>query len=73
MSYPYRVMLTEAQRAELRGLVVIAVPMTGCLRHGPVGIPLEESWGMPGQAVPKDGYLVPNDAPGFGLEIPNDW
>ena len=37
MSYLYRVMLTEAQRAERRGLVVIAVPMTGCFRHGPVG------------------------------------
>ena len=23
----------------------------------------------PGQALPKDGWLIPNDAPGFGLEI----
>ena len=27
----------------------------------------------PGQAIPKDGYLVPNDAPGFGLEFPDSW
>jgi L-rhamnonate dehydratase len=35
----------------------------------PPGVPLEESWGLPGQAMPKDGWLTPNDAPGFGLEI----
>ena len=28
---------------------------------------------LPGTAVPRDGYLVPSDAPGFGLEVTLDW
>lgn len=39
----------------------------------PVGIPLEEVNRMPGMAVPKDGFLVPSDAPGFGMEIKEQW
>ena len=39
----------------------------------PVGVPLEELVTMPGMVVPKDGFLVPSDAPGFGLEIPEQW
>ena len=39
----------------------------------PVGVPLEEVAPMPGVPVPKDGYLVPSDAPGFGLEIDESW
>ena len=31
------------------------------------GVPLEETRLFPGMAVPVDGWLVPNDAPGFGL------
>jgi len=37
------------------------------------GIPLEEANSIPGMAVPKDGVVVPSDAPGFGLEISEDW
>jgi L-rhamnonate dehydratase len=37
------------------------------------GVPLEEGVRIPGQPVAKDGWLVPNDAPGFGLEIPESW
>ncbi len=37
------------------------------------GIPLEEVRRLPGMAVPKDGWLVPSDAPGFGLEIQDSW
>jgi L-rhamnonate dehydratase len=44
-------------------------PWLECFVGTPVGVPLEECWGMPGQAVPKDGWLVPSDAPGFGLEV----
>ena len=33
------------------------------------GVPLNEAARLPGQAVPKNGWLVPSDAPGFGLEI----
>jgi L-rhamnonate dehydratase len=39
----------------------------------PPGVPLDEVWRLPGLAAPQDGWLVPSDAPGFGLEIPADW
>lgn len=35
----------------------------------PPGVPLAEAARLPGQAVPENGWLVPSDAPGFGLEI----
>ena len=31
------------------------------------GEPLEELPSLPGAPIPKDGYIVPSDAPGFGL------
>ncbi|MFN8504774.1 MAG: hypothetical protein U0177_22935, partial [Kouleothrix sp.] len=37
------------------------------------GVPLEDGWRLPGQAVPKNGWLTPSDAPGFGLEIKAEW
>lgn len=37
------------------------------------GVPLEEAARLPGQPVAIDGYLVPSDAPGFGLEILETW
>lgn len=46
-----------------------ATPWLECFVSTPIGVPLDESWGLPGQAVPKDGWLFPNDAPGFGLEV----
>ena len=39
----------------------------------PVGVPLEEGHRPPGMALPRDGYLVPSDAPGFGLELRDEW
>ena len=39
----------------------------------PPGVPLEEMVALPGTAVIKDGYLVPSDAPGFGLEVTKEW
>jgi L-rhamnonate dehydratase len=39
----------------------------------PPGVPLEEVNRIPGVPVPKEGYLVPSDAPGFGLEVPAEW
>ena len=50
-----------------------SVPWCECFVGTPPGVPLEEAWTLPGQAVPHDGWLVPNDAPGFGLEIPSEW
>lgn len=49
------------------------VPWLECFVGTPPGVPLEQGWRLPGQAIPVDGWLVPNDAPGFGLEIPRDW
>ena len=37
------------------------------------GIPLEEASRSPGVAVPKEGKLVPSDAPGFGMEVLEEW
>lgn len=39
----------------------------------PPGVPLEEMVKLPGTAVIKDGYLVPSNAPGFGLDIDERW
>jgi L-rhamnonate dehydratase len=37
------------------------------------GVPLAEGWRLPGQALPQDGWLTPSDAPGFGLEVREEW
>ncbi len=50
-----------------------AVPWLECFVGTPPGVPLAEGWGLPGQAVPRDGWLVPSDAPGFGLELEEAW
>lgn len=50
-----------------------AVPWLECFVGTPPGVPLAEGWRLPGQAIPQDGWLTPNDAPGFGLDIPATW
>ena len=50
-----------------------AVPWLECFVATRPSEPLNEGWRLPGQALPKDGYLVPSDAPGFGLELKPDW
>jgi L-rhamnonate dehydratase len=37
------------------------------------GVPLEELPRLPGVPLPQDGYLVPSEAPGFGLELEEQW
>ena len=37
------------------------------------GIPLDEVCPIPGMPMPKDGYIKPSDAPGFGMEINQEW
>lgn len=37
------------------------------------GVPLEEAAKIPGVAVPRDGKLIPSDAPGFGMELKPEW
>ena len=39
----------------------------------PPGVPLEEMVYLPGTPVIRDGYLIPSDAPGFGIEATPDW
>ena len=38
-----------------------------------LGAPLENAVRLPGTAVIKDGYLIPSDAPGFGIEVTQGW
>jgi L-rhamnonate dehydratase len=44
-----------------------------CFVNTPPGVPLEQMAPTPGMSVPRDGYLVPSDAPGFGMEIKKEW
>ena len=39
----------------------------------PPGVPLEEMVKIPGTPIVKDGFVVPSDAPGFGMDIDLDW
>lgn len=48
-------------------------PMIEFFVGSPPGIPLEETITIPGAVVPKDGYLSPSDAPGFGYDIKDEW
>jgi L-rhamnonate dehydratase len=50
-----------------------SVPWCECFIGTDPGVPLEQGWRQPGQALPKDGWLTPSDAPGFGLEIEAQW
>lgn len=37
------------------------------------GVALEDMVDIPGTAVIRDGHLIPSDAPGFGMEIDENW
>jgi L-rhamnonate dehydratase len=50
-----------------------SVPWLECFIGTPPGVPLEEAWRLPGESYPRDGWLIPSNAPGFGLEIPEAW
>ena len=39
----------------------------------PPGVPLQETVVFPGTSVIKDGFLIPNNSPGVGLEIDIEW
>jgi len=54
----------------------IAMPAVSWLEYfmqAAPGVSLEDSIAIPGQAFAEDGYLVPNDAPGFGMQIEESW
>lgn len=46
-----------------------AVPWCEFFVASDPGVPLEQGWRYPGQSLPRDGSIVPSDAPGFGLEV----
>ena len=49
------------------------VPWGEFLPQAAPGVALEDSITIPGMAVPKNGLLVPSDAPGFGIDVTLDW
>ncbi len=65
MNYPYGQHLAFAMPAISWGERSAGV--------SPPGVPLKETVALPGTAVIKDGYLVPSDAPGFGIEVTAAW
>ena len=65
MNYPYGQHLAFAMPAIIWGERSEGVSAPG--------VPLAEMTRLPGTPAIQDGYLVPSDAPGFGLEITMDW
>ena len=55
------------------GYAMPAVPWAEYLLVSPPGVPLNEApQRTPGAAMPENGYVVPSDAPGFGIELTLD-
>ena len=50
-----------------------SVPWLEYFINSAPGVPLAEAPRLPGQAIAENGWLVPNDAPGFGLELREEW
>jgi L-rhamnonate dehydratase len=50
-----------------------AVPWLECFVATRPSQPINQGWRLPGQAIPENGYLVPSDGPGFGLELRDEW
>ncbi len=65
MNYPYAQHLSFAMPAITWGERSAGV--------SPPGVPLADSVLLPGTAVIEDGFLVPSDAPGFGIEVDPAW
>ncbi len=65
MNYPYGQHLAYAMPAIIWGERSEGVSAPG--------VPLAEMTQLPGTPAIQDGYLVPSDAPGFGLEITEAW
>ena len=55
------------------GLAMPESPMAEYWMGSEPGVPLDEVCPIPGTPMPKDGYIVPSDAPGFGMEIAERW
>ena len=50
-----------------------SIPMPEFWMGSDPGVPLEEVCPIPGMPMPKDGHITPSDAPGFGMEIKDEW
>jgi L-rhamnonate dehydratase len=50
-----------------------SVPWCECFIGTDPGVPLDQGWCLPGQSLPKDGWLTPSEGPGFGLELHEEW
>ena len=48
------------------------VPLSEWFLDTDVGKPIAGKL-LPGIPVPKNGRVVPSDAPGFGLDVPDEW
>ena len=65
MNYPYGQHLSFAMPAVVWGERSESV--------SPPGVPLTEMTLLPGTPAIENGYLVPSDAPGFGIDVDLDW
>ena len=54
-------------------LAMPELPMAEYWMGSDPGVPLEEVCPMPGMPMPRDGCVLPSDAPGFGMEIKKEW
>jgi L-rhamnonate dehydratase len=54
------------------GFAMPNIPWGECFVTSPPGVPLAETALFAGMAVPVDGFLTPNDGPGFGLGLTLD-
>ncbi|MSQ08713.1 MAG: L-rhamnonate dehydratase [Dehalococcoidia bacterium] len=45
------------------------IPWTECFVPTPPGVPPSEAPRLPGMAMPKNGRMIPSDAPGFGIDM----
>ncbi len=52
---------------------MLNIPWGECFVGSPPGVPLiEAAQKTPGMSVPEEGYLIPNDGPGFGIYLTLD-
>jgi L-rhamnonate dehydratase len=54
-------------------LAMGSAPLAEYFIGSPPGVLLEELPRLPGVPVAQDGYVVPSDAPGFGLGVEEEW
>jgi L-rhamnonate dehydratase len=50
-----------------------SMPWAECYIGSDPGVPLDRAGRLPGTPVPEKGRVHPSDAPGFGLELQEEW